>query len=295
MNQLLKNIEKGSTREIELEEGFKVLISTNSTEDEYCYMHQVYNDMVQFHFSLKGSAVFHFNLGNYSFAVEEEHSLLLYNPNQHLPINLSLESHSSCISILVSLKKLHQLFSENTNYIDFLSDEKQEKKYYKMRKNATAITIVLNQMVNTKIHPMVEPIFMKAKAYELFSLYFDRPAEANTEQCPFLDDEENVRKIKLAKEILLERMNHAPTLNELADEVGLSLKKLKEGFKEIYGQTVYAFLLDHKMNFARKLLEKGDQNVNEIGLSVGYSTSSHFIAAFKRKFGITPKKYIQSR
>ena len=295
MSQFLKNIEKGSTQENEIEDGFKVLINTNRTEDEYCYTHQVYSDVVQFHFCLKGDAIFYFNQGNYSFPVEEEKSLLLYNPNQHLPINLSLKPHSTCISILVSLKKLHQLFSQNTNYIDFLSDEKQEKKYYKKGENSTAITIVLNQMLNVKIHPTVKPIYMKSKAYELFSLYFDRPEEANTEQCPFLDDEDNVRKIKKAKEILLERMNHAPTLNELADEVGLSLKKLKEGFKEIYGQTVYAFLLDHKLSYARKLLEKGDQNVNEIGLSIGYSTSSHFIAAFKRKFGITPKKYIQSK
>jgi AraC-like DNA-binding protein len=295
MSQLLKNIEKGSTKEIELEEGFWVSLNTNYTEDEYCYAHQVHYDVVQFHFCLKGKSTFYFNQGNYAFPVIEEQSLLLYNPKEKLPINLSLEPGSSCISILVSLKKLHQLFSQNTNYIDFLSDEKQDKKYYKQGENTSPITIVLNQILNSRLHPTVEPIYIKAKAYELFSLYFDRPEEANTEQCPFLNDEDNVRKIKLAKEILLDRMNQAPTLNELADEVGLSLKKLKEGFKEIYGQTVYAFLLDHKMNYARKLLEKGDQNVNEIGLSLGYSTSSHFIAAFKRKFGITPKKYIQSK
>jgi len=57
---------------------------------------------------------------------------------------------------------------------------------------------------------------------------------------------------------------------------------------------VYSFLFDYKMEVARKLLETGSHNVNEVGLKVGYSTSSHFIAAFKKKYGITPKKYIQS-
>jgi len=51
-------------------------------------------------------------------------------------------------------------------------------------------------------------------------------------------------------------MVEPPTLRELADEVGLSLKKLKEGFKEIYGDTVFSFLFDYKMDYARKLLEK---------------------------------------
>jgi len=78
-------------------------------------------------------------------------------------------------------------------------------------------------------------------------------------------------------------MAEPPTLRELADEVGLSLKKLKEGFKEIYGDTVFSFLFDYKMDYARKLLEKGQHNVNEVGLHIGYSTASHFIAAFKKE------------
>ena len=69
---------------------------------------------------------------------------------------------------------------------------------------------------------------------------------------------------------------------------------LKEGFKQIYGTTVYGFLFDYKMELARKLLESGGHNVNEVGLKVGYSTASHFIAAFKKQYGTTPKKYIQS-
>ena len=89
-------------------------------------------------------------------------------------------------------------------------------------------------------------------------------------------------------------MAEPPSLQELSDEIGLSLKKLKEGFKEIYGETVFGFHFDYKMDYARKLLETGQHNVNEVGLRVGYSTASHFIAAFKKKFGTTPKKYIMS-
>jgi hypothetical protein len=51
-----------------------------------------------------------------------------------------------------------------------------------------------------------------------------------------------------------------PGLQELADEIGLNLKKLKMGFKQI--DTVYGFLFDYKMDF-RKLLDSGSYNVNE--------------------------------
>ena len=89
-------------------------------------------------------------------------------------------------------------------------------------------------------------------------------------------------------------MVEPPSLQELANEVDLSLKKLKEGFKQIYGDSVYSFLFDYKMEVARKLLEAGKHNVNEVGLKVGYSTASHFITAFKKKYGTTPKKYLMA-
>ena len=126
------------------------------------------------------------------------------------------------------------------------------------------------------------------------SLYFNRSEDPDAEQCPFLIDEENVLKIKKAKEIVIANMAEPPGLQELADQVGLNLKKLKTGFKQIYGDSVYSFLFDYKMESARKLLESGSYNVNEVGLQIGYSTSSHFIAAFKKKYGITPKKYLMN-
>ena len=156
------------------------------------------------------------------------------------------------------------------------------------------MAIVLNQLINFNLNPSTKSLYFKGKAYELLSLYFNRTGEADVEQCPFLVNEENVLKIRKAKDIILENMAEPPSLQRLADQVQLSLKKLKEGFKQLYGDSVYSFLLDHKMEVARKLLESGNHNVNEVGLRIGYSTSSHFIAAFKKKYGTTPKKYIMS-
>jgi AraC-like DNA-binding protein len=138
-------------------------------------------------------------------------------------------------------------------------------------------------------------LYVKGKVYELIALYFNKTDNLALEQCPFLVDEENVKRIRKAKDIILQRMTEPPSLPELAEEIGLSLRKLKEGFKQIYGDSVYSFLFDYKMEYARKMLESNQYNVNEVGLKVGYSTSSHFIAAFKKKYGTTPKKYLMSQ
>jgi hypothetical protein len=74
-------------------------------------------------------------------------------------------------------------------------------------------------------------LYYKGKGYELLSLYFNRTEDPNAEQCPFLIDEDNVMKIK-SKEIIIANMAEPPGLQELADEIGLNLKKLKMGFKQ---------------------------------------------------------------
>ncbi|MAZ26727.1 MAG: AraC family transcriptional regulator [Cytophagaceae bacterium] len=290
----VKNNALSLYEETEIEDGFSVLKFNNESQEPQRVTREVNSSFIQFHFCAKGSAVFKFNDGNYKLPLQEENSLLLYNPQRDLPMNLDVNTDSWVISILISIKKFHSLFSREANYITFLSDENKNRKYYKDGSLTPSMAIVLNQLINFNLHPSIKPLYFKGKAYELLSLYFNRPTDVDVEQCPFLVDEENVIKIKKAKEIILARMAEPPTLQELSEEVGLSLNKLKEGFKQIYGDSVYSFLFDYKMEVARQLLASGSHNVNEVGLRVGYSTASHFISAFKKQFGTTPKKYIQS-
>ncbi|WP_282030286.1 helix-turn-helix transcriptional regulator [Winogradskyella eximia] len=290
----LKSNAEGTFDEISIEDGFILLTSKNDGDIPKVVEREIDSSYIQFHFCIKGSAAFMFNEGNYTLNIAEETSLLLYNPQRDLPIHLELKPHSWLVSLVISIKKFHSLFSDDANYVTFLTDDNKDKKYYKDGKISPSIAVVLNQMISFNLNSSIKSLYFKGKAYELLSLFFNRSEDADIEQCPFLVDEVNVAKLKKAKDIIIANMAEPPTLQELADDIGLSLKKLKEGFKQIYGDSVFSFLFDYKMEVARKLLETGDYNVNEVGLKVGYSTGSHFIAAFKKKFGTTPKKYIQA-
>ncbi|HET8810761.1 MAG TPA: AraC family transcriptional regulator [Flavobacteriaceae bacterium] len=294
MNFHSKNNAEGSYRTVDIEDDFVILTFKNESVENQNIEREVDRNFIQFHFCIKGGARFNFNAGNYRLDLVDEKALLLYNPVRDLPLDIQVSPNSWMVSVFVSIKKFHALFSEEAGYIDFLKEGNQDKKYYQEANITPSMAVVLSQILNFNLHPSVQKIYLKGKAYELIGLYFNRPEEADVEQCPFLVDENNVRKIRQAKDILIHRMAEPPSLQELSEEIGLSLKKLKEGFKEIYGDTVFGFLFDYKMDFARKLLENGQHNVNEVGLKTGYSTSSHFIAAFKKKFGTTPKKYVQS-
>ena len=284
-----------STQEIiTIENDFTLIRFQNDSDETVVIERQVDIGLIQFHFGLKGSAKFIFNQGNYTLDLKEEKSLLFYNPQKELPLHLEIAPKSWLITILVSIKKFHGLFSTHSDHIPFLSSENRDKKYYGEENISPSMAIVLNQMFHYNLNPSIKNLYYKGKGYELLSLFFNRNEDPNAEQCPFLIDEENVLKIKKAKEIIIANMAEPPGLQELADQIGLNLKKLKMGFKQIYGDTVYGFLFDYKMNYARQLLDSGSYNVNEVGLKIGYSTGSHFIAAFKKKFATTPKKYLMS-
>lgn len=287
-----KNVAEGSFNEVLIEDGFYVLKIQNDTTHIQKVTRAIDSSFIQFHFCLKGDAKFVFNEGRYALEVSEENSLLLYNTQLDLPLNLELNQNSWLVSVVMTIRKFHSLFSKEADYIPFLSVQNKDKKYYTQEGFSPAIAVILSQMMNYNLHPSIKELYIKGKVYELISLYFNKSSDADIEQCPFLVDEDNVQRIRRAKEIMISRMAEPPTLAELSDEIGLSLKKLKEGFKQIYGDSVFSFLFDYKMEYARKMLETGKHNVNEVGLKVGYSTASHFIAAFKKKYGTTPKKYL---
>lgn len=294
MEELGKNNAVSMSEEMKIEEGFYFLKFQNDTKESKLMSREIDNSFIQFHFNVKGHSKFLFNNSSYELPLAEENSLLLYNPQRNLPLNVTLAAESWLVSLVISIKKFHSLFSQEADYITFLNSENKDKKYYKDAPISPSMAVVLNQIMNFNLTPSIKNLYFRAKAMELLSLYFNKTENPDLEQCPFLSDEENIKKIRRAKDIVISRMAEPPSLQELSEEIDLSLKKLKDGFKQIYGDSVYSFLFDYKMEYARKLLETGEYNVNEVGLKIGYSTASHFIAGFKKKFGTTPKKYILS-
>jgi|TARA_R110002126_G_scaffold124451_4_gene266530 AraC family transcriptional regulator, transcriptional activator of the genes for pyochelin and ferripyochelin receptors len=291
---MFKNVGESTVEEIVLEDGFYVLHFQNESKDAQVFERDINSTFIQIHFCLRGKSKFLFNNGSYSFDVLDNRSILLYNPQRTLPIHLENQPKTTLLSLLISIEKFHSLFSKESGYIPFLSDENSNRKYYDDTEIKPTVSIVLQQIINSNINSSIRNLYVKGKIYELLSLHFQKDENVEGEYCPFLVDEQNVLKIRKAKEIIIDRMAEPPSLQELANEIGLNVKKLKEGFKQIYGDTVYSFLFDYKMEHSRRLLESNQFNVNEVGTQVGYSTASHFIAAFKKKFGTTPKKYVMS-
>lgn len=246
---------------------------------------------IQFHFCISGSITFNYNKGAYNLKLDEGKFLTLYNPEKHLNIDASAARNSKVISVLIPIVEFHKLFSSSSSDIPFFENKSLNQKHYSENLISNSILIVLNQIIKNDMDNSTRSLLYKAKIYELFSLIFKKTKEIDLDQCPFLKNDENLKKIAKAKDVILKDIKNPPSLIELSKTIDLSLKNLKKGFKEIYGKPVYKYLFDFKMERAKQLLSNGNLNVNEVSYDLGYSSSSHFIAAFKKKYGITPRTY----
>lgn len=97
-------------------------------------------------------------------------------------------------------------------------------------------------------------------------------------------------KLREAWDYLLHHIEHPGTVIDLSHAIGLNDFKLKKGFKQLYGITIFEFLLEARMEKARRLLQETDMTVHAVAIGVGYKNISSFTVAFKKKFGLLPSE-----
>lgn len=131
------------------------------------------------------------------------------------------------------------------------------------------------ELIVHKLAQIVAPVAMK-----LASLKFD---------------ERDLGRIRLARDILCRDLESPPKLIDLVRAAGMNHARLNEGFREVYGSTVFGYLRQARLLEAKRLLENEGMNVTETALSVGYSSMSSFSNAFLEYFGVRPMTCLKKR
>ncbi len=134
-------------------------------------------------------------------------------------------------------------------------------------------------------------LFLQAKAMESLALtlrHLDTRRRHPTMPAPY-----DRSRVQQAYEYILQNYEQDLTVKVLSEQAGISEKRLQAGFTALYGQTIHACLRQTRMEIAASLMEQG-WSVTEVADAVGFSSLSHFIKAFKRHWGATPKAWISS-
>lgn len=98
-------------------------------------------------------------------------------------------------------------------------------------------------------------------------------------------------KFTYVKELILRDLRVHYTITELATRCAMNEFKLKVGFKQLYGSSIYDFLQQKRMELGLKLLTATDEPIREIARRCGYGYSSNFIAVFRKYYKMKPTDY----
>jgi AraC-like DNA-binding protein len=131
-------------------------------------------------------------------------------------------------------------------------------------------------------------LYLESKALEILALTLDTAAGSPGPSSTLRPHDQE--RIRAARDILLARLDAPPSLEELARAVHISDFKLKQGFRQLFGTTVFGYLHLERMRRAYELLRAGEQRVLQVALSVGYACPSRFAVAFRRHFGLKPSE-----
>ncbi len=278
---------------IEIDNGLLIGRTENKPNEQYHFNTRKDDLYIQFHFVLKGSLLFKILKGTYKLKIQQDESLFFFNPKNIIPINATIEPKVEILSLLFSLDAFHNIIDDETVDFKFLNPKNIKKKLYEKRELSISESLIIKEIYKRVISNKFDILFIKAKIIEFLSIYFN-DNKTNKIDCKSLKNREVIEKIKKAKKIMIANIDNPPGVEELAKIVQLPINVFKKSFKAYYGEPVYKYLLNYKLDLAKQLLLSKQYSVKEIAFRLGYSAPTHFVVAFKNKFGITPKKYIQN-
>jgi AraC-like DNA-binding protein len=200
---------------------------------------------------------------------------------------------TECFAVLLHPDYIHQIARQYPETFTSLSQRISRQHPFELSEehqpNTPEMNRIIEQLQHVEEMGSLAPLYFETKIHELLVLQMQQYRKRACSVCPCYQYYRE--QINEARNILEQQYQDPPGIRELASRVGMCETMLKAGFKSLFGTTVFGYLFDYRMDKALHLLTRTAMNIAEISEQSGYEYQSHFTAAFKRKFGITPKEY----
>jgi AraC-like DNA-binding protein len=155
-----------------------------------------------------------------------------------------------------------------------------------------SMQVALQQILQCPYQGMFKRMYLESKVLELMALQFMQVVKQNEISHSYSSlRASDLDCIHHAKAILIQNLENPPSLLDLARQVGINDRKLKQGFHQVFNTTPFAYLRDYRLERARQLLTDSELPIEQVAKAVGYADRSRFATAFRKKFGVNPKTY----
>jgi AraC-like DNA-binding protein len=163
---------------------------------------------------------------------------------------------------------------------------------YRLETTTSQMDAVLQQILHCPYSGWTRQFYLESKAMELLILWLMQTGTKDQLPKSGKLSQQDLARLQAAKKILVQNLDSPPSLINLARQVGLNDYKLKFGFREVFGTTVFGYLHAKRMEYAQKLLRQKRMKVTDVAYAVGYTSLPSFSKAFRKHFGVSPRAYL---
>lgn len=222
-------------------------------------------------------------------------AIFLAFPRDAWQVKVIGESNAEFYTVRMNVEQLHLLMNPAFNTKSLKEDSRFNlRDLMRLIPVNPALMMCFDQLLHHKLNPPFSVLFEKAKFLEIFSLLMEAAFGQPGNVCPVVMSPSIETKLGKVRKHIMDNVDEIPDLDQLAHQYELPRNTLKEGYKFLYGSSLHQFHADYKMESAMQLLSTGEMLVKEIAFHIGYQNPSHFIAAFKKKYGFTPKQFLKN-
>lgn len=151
------------------------------------------------------------------------------------------------------------------------------------------ISKLLSEIEECDLCEDIRNIYLHGKVLELLAVLCDEViCESTVNYYGIRIHKEEYEAILKAKDLIQREYANPLTVAEIAKKTAISESRLQEGFKQCFGKTVNTYIMERRMEMAKKLLETGNYSVDSTAWMVGYAHTGYFIRRFKEEYGMTP-------
>jgi AraC-like DNA-binding protein len=271
-------------------DGVRIFFVNHKIRKDRTYQSNGKYPNIQMQFALEGTNTARSKVTGEFYRLKNNQHNLIYFP--HINVDYKIEgTHARFLGVQFYENYFYHFVDENSRILSnfWTRIEKKEEAFLVRERNFTVtpkIKMILSEIMNTNREGHLKKLFLESKIIELFMLQFEQ-AEFYGKNLLKINKYDR-DKLYFVKELLEQNILSEFTLREISYKSGLNEFKLKKGFKELFGKTVFNYFNDLRMNYAKDLIINDKKKVFEVSYLLGYSEPHHFTHAFKKKFGILP-------